>query len=99
MNVHHQPYSFEGGPAVYPANAFDSRLRGDWVPLGSNPTQSQKRLFLFFDTPDLHNRRKVQGPEAHCLFAWKYTVEHYAYWCPFTVRSDVEERIAEERLA
>ena len=30
---------------VYPANAFDSRLRGDQVPLGSSPTKSQKRLF------------------------------------------------------
>ena len=31
---------------VYPANAFDSRLRGDQVPLGSGSTKSQKeRLF------------------------------------------------------
>ena len=30
---------------VYPANAFDSRLRGDQVPLGStsSPTKSQKK--------------------------------------------------------
>ena len=27
---------------VYPANAFDYRLRGDSVPLGSSPTKSQK---------------------------------------------------------
>ena len=32
----------EDGPVVYPANAFDSCLRGDWVPLGSSPTKSQK---------------------------------------------------------
>ena len=45
MKVHHRPYFFEDGPAVYQANAFDSRLRGDLVPLGSSPTKSQKRLF------------------------------------------------------
>ena len=28
VKVHHQPYSFEDGPVVYPANAFYSRLRG-----------------------------------------------------------------------
>ena len=28
---------------VYPTNAFDSRLRGDQVPLGSSPTESQKK--------------------------------------------------------
>ena len=32
----------EDGPVVYPANTFDSRLRGDQVPLGSSPTKSQK---------------------------------------------------------
>ena len=37
------PYSFEDGPVVYPANAFDSRLWGDKVPLGSSPTWSQKK--------------------------------------------------------
>ena len=29
MKVHHRPYSFEDGPVVYPAKAFDTRLRGD----------------------------------------------------------------------
>ena len=29
VKVRHRPYSFETGPVVYPANAFDSRLRGD----------------------------------------------------------------------
>ena len=29
---------------VYPANAFDSRLRCDSVPLGSSPTKSQRRI-------------------------------------------------------
>ena len=33
------------GPVVYPANVFDSRLRGDKVPLGSNSTKSQKKTF------------------------------------------------------
>ena len=28
---------------VYPTNAFDSRLQGDQVPLGSSPTKSQKK--------------------------------------------------------
>ena len=28
VKVHHRPYSLDG-PVVYPANAFDSRLRGD----------------------------------------------------------------------
>ena len=32
-------------PMVYPANALDSRLRGDWVPLGSSPIKSQKSIF------------------------------------------------------
>ena len=32
---------------VYPANAFDSRLRGDQVPLGSSPTKSQKKKNLY----------------------------------------------------
>ena len=30
----------ENCPVVYPANAFDSRPRGDLVPLGSRPTKS-----------------------------------------------------------
>ena len=30
------------GPVVYPANAFYSRLRGYWVPLGSSPTKILK---------------------------------------------------------
>ena len=29
VKVHHRPYSFEDGAVVYPANAFDSCLRGD----------------------------------------------------------------------
>ena len=29
VKVHHRPDSFEDGPVVHPANAFDSRLRGD----------------------------------------------------------------------
>ena len=29
MKAHHRPYSFDDGPVVYPANAFDSRLLGD----------------------------------------------------------------------
>ena len=29
VKVHRRPYSFEDGPEVYPANAFDSRLRSD----------------------------------------------------------------------
>ena len=29
VKVHDRPYSFEDGPVVYPANAFDSCLRGD----------------------------------------------------------------------
>ena len=43
VKVHHRRYSFEDGPLVYPANAFDSRLRGDYLPLGSSPTKSQKK--------------------------------------------------------
>ena len=45
--MHHRPYYFEDGPVVvYPANAFDSRLRGDQVPLGSSPTKSQKKVVV-----------------------------------------------------
>ena len=40
MKVHHRPFSIEDGPVVYPATAFDSRLRGDSVPPGSSPTKS-----------------------------------------------------------
>ena len=29
VKVHHRPYSFEDGPVVHPANAFDSGLRDD----------------------------------------------------------------------
>ena len=29
VKVHHRPVFFEDGPVVYPANALDSRLRGD----------------------------------------------------------------------
>ena len=46
---------FEDGPVVYPANAFDSGLRGDWIPLGSNPTKYQKKdlcLVMSFVGPD-----------------------------------------------
>ena len=63
MKVHHWPYSFEDGPVVYPANAFDSRLRGDWVPLGSSPTKSQKK-------------KEHCGPQSHlsvpgpCVHHW-----------------------------
>ena len=32
----------EDGLVVYPANAFDSCLRDDKLPLGSSPTKSQK---------------------------------------------------------
>ena len=32
----------EDGPVMYPANAFVSRLRGGYVPLGSSPTKSEK---------------------------------------------------------
>ena len=35
----------QDGPVVYLFNAFDSRLRGDLVPLGSSPTKSQKKTF------------------------------------------------------
>ena len=40
---------FEDGPVVYPAKAFDSRQRGDYVPLGSSQTKclKKKRLFCF----------------------------------------------------
>ena len=31
----------DGSAVVYPANAFDSCLRGDSVPLDSSPTKSQ----------------------------------------------------------
>ena len=37
----------EVGPVVHPANAFDSRQRGDSVPLGSSPTKSQKKSGLW----------------------------------------------------
>ena len=37
------PSRSSDGPVVYPANAFDSRLRGDKAPLGSSPTKSQKK--------------------------------------------------------
>ena len=30
----------DDGPVVYPADAFDSRLRGDSVPLGSRPAKT-----------------------------------------------------------
>ena len=48
--IHHRTIctliqNLEDGPVVYPANAFDSYLRGDKVPLGSSKTISQKRLF------------------------------------------------------
>ena len=39
------PSFWSDGPVVYPANAFDSRLRGDLLPLGSSPTKSQKKTF------------------------------------------------------
>ena len=44
------------GLVVYPANTFDSRLRGDWVPLGSSPTKYQKMIIL----------AKATGP--FCIF-------------------------------
>ena len=47
VKVYHRPYSFENGPVVYPANAFDSRLQGELVPLGSiaSLTKSQEKDF------------------------------------------------------
>ena len=56
--VHHRPFSFEDGLVVYPANAFDSRMQGDQVPLGSNPTKSQLRLFA---------RKRKRKPRKKCL--------------------------------
>ena len=54
VKVHHRPYSFDDGPVVYSANAFDSRLdlRGDLVQLGSSPTKSQKKwnCSIFYST-------------------------------------------------
>ena len=34
----------ENGPVVYPADVFNSHLRGDSVPLGSSPTKISKKL-------------------------------------------------------
>ena len=31
------------GPPIRKVSVFYSRLRGDWVPLGSSPTKSQKK--------------------------------------------------------
>ena len=38
---------FEDGPVVYPANGFDSRLRGDSVLLGSSPTNYFRPVIIF----------------------------------------------------
>ena len=46
MKVHHQSFSFEDGPVVYPANAFDSCLRGGKVLLRSSLTKSQKKWVM-----------------------------------------------------
>ena len=54
----------EGGPVVYPANAFDSRLRGDWEPLGSSPTKSQKK-----DLQSLKGSFHFSGLALLCIFS------------------------------
>ena len=42
------PIHFADERVVNPSNAFDSRLRGDQVPLGSSSAKSQKRSFITF---------------------------------------------------
>ena len=37
------PQGWKFGPVVYPANAFDSRQRGDWVTLGSSRQNLKKK--------------------------------------------------------
>ena len=51
---------------VYPANAFDSHLRGDWVPLGSSPTKSQKKKKRL--TTALLTQSASQVKNASCSF-------------------------------
>ena len=53
MKVHHRPYSFEDGPVVYPANAFDSSLRGDYYRLVQVKKKKKKKImsFLFILRP------------------------------------------------
>ena len=51
---------------VYPTNAFDSRLRGDQVPLGSSPTKSHKKkkdieLVAHFRTSLQHDQHQGLG--------------------------------------
>ena len=38
-------FFFRFCPVVYPANAFDSRLGSDYVPLASSPTKTKKKTF------------------------------------------------------
>ena len=80
MKVQHQPYSFEDGPVVYPANAFDSRPQGDQVPLGSSPTKPQRKTF------------RVGGFLFHSLLRLSSFLSQYkndeSWWC---VHVDVRE--------
>ena len=60
MKVHHRPYSFEDGPVVYPANAFDSRLRGD---CGYHLVQLRQNLKSL-----THRHRRTRGKTAVCCY-------------------------------
>ena len=73
VKVHHRPISFEDGPVVYPANAFDSRLRGDWVPLGSSPTKSLKSAFRISVIAFLYNNdlQMTLWVTQRCFYSFK----------------------------
>ena len=61
VKVHHRPCSFEDGPVVYPANAFDSRLRGTaWFK--SDKISKKEFIGLL--------RVRVKGTVAVCVCVW-----------------------------
>ena len=66
----------EYGPVVYPANAFDSRLRGDQVPLGSSPTKSQKRSIQWLDA----YTKSWNSPLPACVRAPVWKCWHIVHW-------------------
>ena len=77
----------QDGPVVYPANALDSRLRGDQVPFGSSPTKSQKKMkMLAWKQPE--NPRmpayKNADRDATTGFAWawgrRWALRKELYW-------------------
>ena len=83
---------------MYPANAFDSRLRSDYIPLGWSPTKSQKKTYrvggpqspfcisssyiLFFVLLPFFLKIKINNTTKFWLKFWVCRNSQMEFWFP-----------------